>query len=412
MSGARRTIFIAFAALLFAPLRLSAATPTVWIGSWAAAQQVPESRNALPPEDLTDTTLRQVVHLSVGGAMVRVHLSNAFGTTPLHILSVHIALPDPVAPGAILPASDRALLFAGNNDVIIPPGAEFVSDAIRYPVAALSDLVISLHIESPPTPQTGHPGSRSTSYIAHGDLTSSAQLPTARSIGHWYFLAAVDVAKNSPAFTVIALGDSITDGQGATVNGNNRWPDALAARLQIDPSKRNIGVLNLGIDGNHLLTDGLGPNLLARFDRDVLAHAGVRCMILLEGVNDLGTLSRSGEASADVRALLLPRMLVAYQQIVLRAHAHGIRVIGATIIPYMDSDFYHPAAEDEADRQQVNAWIRAPGHFDAVIDLDKAMADPAHPDHLLPTYDSGDHLHPSPAGYKAMAAAIPLSLLR
>jgi lysophospholipase L1-like esterase len=219
----------------------------------------------------------------------------------------------------------------------------------------------------------------------------------------------VDVTAPSQAACVVVLGDSITDGHGATTDGNNRWPDVLAKRLQSAPATREFAVLNEGIGGNRLLLDGLGPNALARFDHDVLAKAGVRYLIVLEGVNDIGTLARNGEVPQTEHDALVHRMVSAYEQIIARARAHGIKVIGATILPFLGSQFYHPGPSSELDRQTVNQWIRAPGHFDAVIDFDKVTRDPEHPDHLLATFDSGDHLHPSPPGYAAMAEAVPLS---
>jgi lysophospholipase L1-like esterase len=386
-----------------------------WVVSWAASQQIPEPQNALPLDDMRDATLRQIVHLSVGGSALRVHLSNAFGTEALHFSSVHIAHPLSPASPAIDPASDKALTFAGNSDVTIPPGAGFVSDPIVMAVAPLSDLAITFYLDSPPAIETSHPGSRATSYYLHGDFVSAPDLPLAKHIDHWYQISGVDVLAPAGAAAIVALGDSITDGHGATTNGNDRWTDVLAARLQASPATRNLGVSNQGIGGNHLLTNGLGPNALARFDRDVLAQAGVRWLIVFEGVNDLGKLARgedlpNGVATPADHAALVARVLAAYQQIILRAHAQGLRVYGATITPYVDSNYYHPGPSDEADRQAVNAWIRAPGHFDAVIDFDAVVRDPAHPDHLLPAFDCGDHLHPSPAGYRAMAIAIPLDL--
>jgi lysophospholipase L1-like esterase len=206
------------------------------------------------------------------------------------------------------------------------------------------------------------------------------------------------------------LGDSITDGHGATDNADDRWPDRLADRLQASPEGRRFSVLNQGIGGNRLLLDGLGPNALARFDRDVLAQAGVSHLIVLEGVNDLGTLTRDAPASPEEHAALVQRMIGAYQQIAMRARARGVRVIGATILPYGSSGYYHPTPLNEADRQAVNRWIRTPGAFDAVIDFDAVTRDPSRPDRMLPAYDSGDGLHPSPAGYRAMGDAVPLSL--
>ena len=387
---------------------VAATKPQVWIVSWAASQQVPEPHNALPVDDLRDATVRQIVHLSIGGSQIRVHVSNAFGIEALHFTTVHIARPVTPASPAIDPVSDEALTFAGSPDVTVPPGAEYISDPVDYPVPALSDLAVTFHLDAPPAMQTGHPGSRATSYYVHGDLVSAATLSDAKHVDHWYQISAVDVVADAKAATIVALGDSITDGHGATTNGNDRWTNVLAARLQKSRKTRNIGVSNQGIGGNHLLIDGLGPNALARFDRDVLAQAGVRWLIVFEGVNDLGGLARLGEVSAVEHALRVQRVLAAYQQIIARAHSHAIRVVGATITPYVGSDYYHPGPVSEADRQAVNQWIRAPGHFDAVIDFDAVVRDPHQPDRLLAVYDCGDHLHPSPAGYKAMGESIPL----
>jgi lysophospholipase L1-like esterase len=243
-------------------------------------------------------------------------------------------------------------------------------------------------------------------------MVSAANLPDATKVEHWYQISGVDVVGPEKAAAVVTLGDSITDGHGATTNGNDRWPDVLAARMQGDKSGRAIGVVNEGIGGNRLLLDGLGPNALARFDRDVLAQTAVRAVIVLEGVNDLGTLTRDHDVSPEEHAALVGRIEAAYSQMIERAHAHGIRVIGATILPYMGSSYYHPGPESEADRQAINAWIRGAGHFDSVVDFDQVTRDPQHPDRLLPAYDSGDHLHPGPAGYKAMGDAIPLTLFR
>jgi len=400
-------------AILFLLAMLPAGAQTTaqtWVATWAASQQIPEPQNALPAADLEDATLRQIVHLSLGGATLRVHLSNAFGTEPLHFTSVHIARPLSASTAAIDPASDKALTFSGSSDVTVPAGAEYISDPIDYPVAALSNLAVTFHLDAAPARQTGHPGSRATSYYVHGDQVAAADLPAAKKVDHWYQIAAIDVATPQNAAAIVALGDSITDGHGATTNGNDRWTDVLAQRLQASPATRSLSVLNQGIGGNHLLTDGLGPNVLARFDRDVLAQTGVRYLIVFEGVNDLGGLTREHEATPAEHALLVRRILAAYQQVVLRAHAHGITVIGATITPYTGSGYYHPGPASEADRQAINQWIRAAGHFDAVVDFDKTARDPHQPDRMLPAFDSGDHLHPSPAGYRAMAESIPLSL--
>jgi lysophospholipase L1-like esterase len=394
------------------PQSPQAAMTRIWVASWGASQQIPEPQNALSAEDLTDATVRQIFHLSLGGPALRVHLSNAFGTEALRVTSVHIARPISPTSSSIDAASDRPLTFAGSPDALIPPGAELISDPVDYAVPPLSDLTVTFHLLSAPVQQTGHPGSRATSYVVRGNGVNAATLAEPKHVDHWYQVSEIDVQASPGSAAVVALGDSITDGHGATTNGNDRWTDVLASRLQGSPATRNVGVSNQGIGGNHLLTDGLGPNVLARFDRDVLAPAGVRWVIVFEGVNDLGALARDGEVAVALHNALVDRVLAAYQQIVARAHAHGLHVMGATITPYVGSSYYHPGPLSEADRQAVNRWIRAAGNFDAVIDFDSVVRDPQHPDQLLPTYDCGDHLHPSPAGYKAMGDSIPLVLFQ
>ena len=405
------------AIILALPILVSAQTPqspvpaaSAWVSTWGTSQQIPEPQNALPADDLRDATVRQIFRVSLGGAALRVHLSNTFGTEALHFTSVHVARPLSPSTPAIDPATDRPLKFAGRTEITIPPGAEFISDPLDYPLAPLSDLAVTFHLDDPPARETGHPGSRATSYFVHGEWVSAPNFTEPKHVDHWYQVSEIDVQTAPAAASIVALGDSITDGHGATTNGNDRWTDVLASRLQGSSATRNIGVSNQGIGGNHLLTDGLGPNVLARFDRDVLAPAGVRWVIVFEGVNDLGGLARDGEVPPAAHAALVERVIAAYQQIVARAHAHGLRVYGATITPYVGSTYYHPGPLSEADRQAVNAWIRAAGHFDAVVDFDAVVRDPQHPDQLLPADDCGDHLHPSPAGYKAMADAIPLAL--
>ena len=382
---------------------------TYWVGSWAASQQLVEPHNSLPADDLRDATLRQVVHLSLGGSILRVTISNRFGTAPVHFDGVHIARPESPASAKILAGSDKALTFSGAPDVIVPVGADYVSDPIHFPVAPLSDLAITLHIDVPPAQQTGHPGSRATSYVVHGDQLSAADLPDAKKVEHWYFIAGVDVDATSYSAVVVTLGDSITDGHGATTNGNNRWPDVLARRLQAQADTKSVAVLNHGIGGNRLLLDSLGPNALARFDHDVLAQPGAKYLIVLEGVNDLGMFTKDANMPPAEHQQEVHRIIGAYEQMIARAHAHGIKAFGATIMPFVGSSFYHPGPETEADRQAINEWIRAPGHFDGVVDFDKLTRDPDHPDRLEAKYDSGDHLHPSPAGYAAMSEAVPPS---
>ena len=381
-----------------------------WVGSWATSPQLVEPNNALSAGDLRDATLRQIVHLSIGGNEVRVRLSNRFGSTPLIVTALDIARA--VSPGSskIVLSTAKVLTFSGSPDITIPPHADYLSDPVSFPADALSDVAITMHLDASPEDETGHPGSRATSYASHGNQVSARELAGAKTVDHWYFVAGIDVAAAPGSAAIVVLGDSTTDGHGATTNGNDRWTDVLASRLQAQPWTDNIAVLNQGIGGNHLLTDGLGPNALSRIDHDVIAQPGVRYLIVFEGINDVGMLARAPTSSPQDHNTLVQRMTAAYQQIIVRAHSSGIQVIGATLTPFVGSDYYHPGPANEADRQAVNEWIRTPGHFDAVIDFDKIARDPGHPERFLPAFDCGDHLHPSPSGYAAMAQGIPLTL--
>lgn len=380
-----------------------------WVATWATAQQGPEpSQPQLTDEQLTDTTVRQIVHLSMGGAMVRLRLSNAFGTRPLRVDSVHVAKAKAPGDSAIDASTDHAVTFEGRDAVVIPTGAVYLSDAVALPMSAGGDLAISFHYTEPPSVQTSHPGSRATSFLLHGVHSADAELTGAEKTVRWLGLAEVDVAAPDDARTVIAFGDSITDGHGSTTDGNDRWPDVLARRLEPHKKLRDVAVVNEGIGGNHLLTNGLGESALERFDRDVLAVDGVRYVVVLEGINDLGGLGRTPGATQEDHDALVKRMEGALDQMIQRAHAHGILVYGCTITPDDGSDYYHPNAMDDAARQQVNTWILAPGHFDGVVDLDKVTRDPANPMRLRSEFDSGDHLHPGSAGYKGMGEAIPV----
>jgi lysophospholipase L1-like esterase len=394
------------------PLLLAAAapSPSIWIGAWTSAQMLPEARNALPTTDLTDTTLRQTIRMTVGGRRLKLRLSNLAGTTPLTIDSVHVARAAGPGTAANLPGTDRSVRFGGAGAVTIPAGADYWSDPVDLPTAALDSLNVSFHLPAAPDRQTGHSASHTSSFVVPGNRTTDADLPGAKSFEHWMQLSGVAVEGSTASGAIVALGDSITDGSGSTTNANNRWPDVLAARLQGNVRTRGLAVLNTGIGGNRVLLDGAGPNALSRFDRDVLAQPGVRFLILLEGINDIGTLTREGPVSGAAHADLIRRLTAAYAQIIDRAHQHGIKVILATLPPFMGASSYHPDAMNEADRQAINAWIRAGGHADATVDFDRAIRDPDHPERLLPRFDSGDHLHPSPSGYQAMGTAIPLTL--
>jgi lysophospholipase L1-like esterase len=386
---------------------VSAADAINWAGSWASGQQIPEPANSLPADGLTDATLRENIHLSIGGGPIRVRVSNAFGTAPV-TLSAHVAKALKPGTAAIDPASDHAVTFSGSQSVTIPAGADFVSDPVDLNLSAGADLAVSLYFTAAPAQETSHPGARTTSFLVHGNHVADADLTSPQTFEHWFNLSGVAVAVPRPVSAVITLGDSITDGRGSTTNGNNRWPDILAARLSALPAAQQHGVLNVGIGGNRVLLDSLGPSAAARFNRDVLAQTNARYLIVFEGINDIGTQDPASppEAHSD----LVEHVEQAYAQMIARAREHGVIVIGATITPFAGSDYYTKDPRRDADRQVINAWIRTPGHFDAVVDFDALTRDPAKPDTLKAEYDSGDHLHLSAAGYAAMGGAVPLDL--
>lgn len=392
------------------PAVASAAAPhcaSNWTATWASSQKDPDSADTGIAEKLRDATLRQTVRVSGGGTQLRLHVSNLVGTAPLTIDAAHVGLADKSGSAGVVAGSDRVVSFGGRSQVTIPAGAEYVSDPIALGVGDHATLSVSLHLPQAPAGVTGHPGSRTGSFIAAGDHTGDAVLAGAERVEHWYLLSGVDVA--GCGRTTVALGDSITDGHGATTDRDDRWTDVLAARL---PAGSGLSLVNQGIGGNRVLRDGLGPNALARFDRDVLAQPGVRFLIVLEGVNDLGVLTRDHPVAATEHAALVADLEQGYRQMVQRAHERGIKVIGATILPYGGSAYYHPDAQNEADRVAVNRWIRTSGTFDAVVDFDALMRDPAQPERMARAYNSGDGLHPSPAGYARMGQAVPIALFR
>jgi len=372
---------------------------------------VPGQQDELPAAQWRGGTLRQVVHASLGGTQVRVRVSNIFGTQPLVLDAASVALSAGPGRADVDSGSLRALRFDGRAGVTIPAGAEYVSDPVEFALPAGADLAVSMRFNSEPARQTSHPGARASSFIAQGDRVLEARWSKTDRVEHWFQLAGVEVLAAPWAHAVAAIGDSITDGHGATTDGNDRWTDVLAARLRAN-AMSDVGVVNTGIGGGRLLRDGLGPNLVSRFERDVLARAGVSHAIVMIGVNDLGVQHKNKEDSPAARAALLADLQQAHRQLVQAAHARGVCVIGATITPYTGSGYYQPGADNEQDRQAYNKWIRESGVFDGVADFDAALRDPARPNLILKTYDSGDGLHPSPAGFRAMADAVPLADLK
>jgi lysophospholipase L1-like esterase len=370
-----------------------------WIGTWASGQQLTERRNMPPAPGLSNNTLRQVIRVTLGGKKLRVQFSNTYGSGPVTINAAHLAVS--AGAGAIDPATDKVLMFKGQPSVTIPAGQAVYSDTLDFEVKPLSNLAVSIYYGDTSSDVTGHPGSRTTSYIKTGNAVTETDLTSAAKTDHWYNLSGIDLWLDDSYACVVTLGDSITDGRGSTTNGNNRWPDNLAGRLQANPNTAKIGMLNQGIGGNTVVTGGLGPTALKRFEHDVCQQNGVRWVIILEGVNDIGG-SRSPKVAAD--------LIAAYEQFIEKAHAHDILVYGVPILPFGES--FYDSEDHEAARQEVNKWIRTSGKFDAVIDLDAAVRDPANPAKLLPEYDTGDHLHLNVAGYQKMAEAIDLSLFK
>jgi lysophospholipase L1-like esterase len=379
-----------------------------WVGTWGAGAGGPP----LPAntQTFTNQTVRLIVHTSIGGRRVRIRLSNELGDTPLRIGAAHVALR---AGGADIAAgSDRVLTFGGQTAITVPPRAPVLSDPVDLDVPALSDLAISLYLPNATAATSIHGTASQTNYVSlPGNFVGAASLPTERTILSWPFLTEVDVDGSGAA--IVTLGNSITDGTRSTPDTNNRWPDWLARRLQTvrDPGQGingRLGVVNRGISGNRLLSEPppgslAGNNTLARFDRDVLATAGVRYMTVMIGINDIGNSSPTNPITAE-------DLIAGYRQLIARAHTKGIAVFGATLTPFEGAGYYSP--EKETVRQAVNSWIRGSDAFDGIIDFDRITRDPSHPTRLLPAYDSGDHLHPNDFGYQAMGNGVPLDLFR
>lgn len=391
-----------------------------WVHTWVSMPQLTEPGN-LPPAPFTgpssvlvDATLRQTVHVSVGGRRVRLRFSNAFGGAVLPLTAVTVALPVDGRAGvsAVRPGTVRPVTFSGRPATVVPVGAQVVSDPVDLAVPPGANLTVTAYLATgqASTSVTSHPGSRTTSYLLAGDHHDALDLPGSTPVDHWYFLSGVEADAPDGTAAAVVVGDSLTDGRGSTTNGNDRWPDQLLARLRSRPAGPNqVAILNQAAGGNRVLRDGLGPNVLARLDRDVLALGKVDRLVVFEGVNDIGTAAATPAGQAQVT----DELLAAYEQIVVRAHARDLRVYGATLTPFGGNTGYDDAAGlRESTRATLNGWIRRSGRFDAVLDFDAAVRDPAAPARLLPAFDVGDHLHLSPAGYGALAAAVPLRLFR
>ena len=381
-----------------------------WVGTWAAAPfsstdvHSDIAKEAYMKYGRSDTTFREIVHVSIGGSPVRVVLTNEFGIEPLTIGTGQIALS--AEGGEIDLASAKMLTFGGHPSTIIPPGASAISDPADIKLVPFANLAISLFVPAQPMSRVSvHDMAAQTSYEAPHNVVSEKRLEDPTEIYSWPFLKGIDVRASADSASVVALGDSITDGSGSTRNANARWPDVLARRLQANKKTARLGVLNEGIGANRVLHDNLGPSALARFDRDVLAQAGVKYLIILESINDIG---RATDIQAPADIVSAQDLIAGLSQLTERAHIHGIKVIGATLTPVPAEGAPNP--DREALRQAVNQWIRTTSEFDGVADFDKATQDPADPMAFRPGNDSGDHVHPSDAGYKAMGDAIDLKL--
>jgi lysophospholipase L1-like esterase len=374
-----------------------------WVGTWSTAPQLVEPRNMPPEPGLSHNTLRQVLRVSLGGDSLRVKLSNEFSHQSTVMQAVEIASS---AGGSFINVPTiKKLTFNGEEGIVIPSGSAVTSDPIAFNLKAREDLAITIHFGATPKDLTGHPGSRTTSYIAKGDKTSAPNLSEATKTDHWYIIRGLDVKAPETAAAVAIFGNSITDGRGPGINKQNRWPDILAERLLENPGTQQVGVLNQGIGGNCVLKACLGPSALDRFDRDILDQQGVRWVIIMEGVNDLGGIRDSTEAFTVAKDLMS-----AYSKMIDKAHAEDIKVYGGTITPIKNSFYYTDYSE--AARSMVNEWIRNSGRFDAVIDFDKAIRNPKDTLTILPEAHSGDFLHPNELGYEILGRAVDLSLFQ
>ena len=432
-------------AIVFTTLSVSASAQSHWVATWAASQQkptptfarpaTPPSQTVVPngatspvqaetqptpppparpvpgpPRSFSNQTVRMFMRASIGGSSLRVHLSNAFGAGPIYVGSTHIALRD--KDSAIAPGTDRALTFNGSPSVTIPLGAEIVSDPVALTIQPLAQLAVSVFVPNETGAASVHSLGLHTTWVKSGDATGAPDLADGETLRSWYWVSGIDVQAPPESAAIVAFGDSITDGATSTPDTDASWPSDLSRRLVANPSTANIAIINEGISGNQVLNDGAGVSALARFDRDVLAQPGVKWLMILESINDINISSRPPNPNVPaptpptiVPPLTADDLIGGLKQMVLRAHDHGIKVIGCTLTPFGNAN-----EKAEAMREAVNAFIRTPGSFDAVVDFDQVERDPADPRQFRAGYNNRDKLHPNDAGYKAMADAVDLSL--
>ncbi len=389
--------------LLLIPLRLSAtssADSLKWVGTWSTAPQLVETGNMPPSPGLTNNSLRQVLRVSIGGDTIRVRFSNEFSSSAVTMNSVQIAVS--TGGGTIDISTNKELKFNGQSQVTMNAGTALISDPIAFHLNPRMDVAITIYFGATSSTVTGHPGSRTTSYIIPGNTTTVTDFTGAVTTDHWYNIRGIDVLAPSGAACVAILGNSITDGRGSTTNLQNRWPDIFSEALLRDSTTQHVGVLNQGIGGNAVLSGGLGPTAVSRYDRDIINQSGVRWAIVFEGVNDIG-----GVTSSRAVSIVASGLISAYQQMIAKAHARNIRIYGATIMPFKGNGYYNTYSEQC--RDTVNAWIRTRGNFDAYIDFDKVMRNPLDTLSLVSSYQN-DGLHPDSAGHRTMGNAVDIHL--
>jgi lysophospholipase L1-like esterase len=373
---------------------------TKWVGTWATAPQLVEPGNMPPSPGLTNNSLRQVVRVSIGGDTLRVRFSNEYSTSTVTMESVQIA----VSTGShtINVSTNKELKFHGLSEVTMDAGTAVTSDPIAFMLTPRMDVAITIYFGQTSAAVTGHPGSRTTSYILAGNTTPTTDFAGAVKTDHWYTINAIDVLAPSTAACVAILGNSITDGRGSTTNLQNRWPDVFSEALLKDSSTQHVGVLNMGLGGNCVLSGGLGPTGASRYDRDIIHQQGIRWAVVFEGVNDIG-----GVRSAAAATSTANNLIAAYQQMIMKAHAKNIRIYGGTIMPFKGNGYYNQYSD--SCRNTVNLWIRAKGNFDACIDFDKVMRSPQDTTRIVSSFQN-DGLHPDAAGHKTMGESVDLNL--